>query len=368
MILRKSRRGGDIAWAIPDEQDFCHRRRSLSPRQHRIPQAKESHDHDRLRSIESSLGALAACNDRLLSQNEALQQQVAHLESTMANAPAGATGHVITQVRSVQSRVPSKIAEKIKEGKYIDFRDLLNTKEDANLNHSHTISTDNAGNQLVFKQAQSKIYKQEISWRDWGIAWSRFLAILTQASDDPSLAANLSHHFEVVNSLMQSGHNWRGYDEEFRKLVESDPIVKFGCLHFDLYQSAHIHLPNTSRPSGATLVRRFCYDYNSPAGCRRKWCKYSHSCSLCFQRHSALHCFSHKDSQARPNASFGVKDSLPSKDPQHSFGHSIGDSQPRRPNASFGRGQPRQASRGSFRGAGQFSSFPSRARFQGPHF
>ena len=43
-----------------------------------------------------------------------------------------------------------------------DFRDLLHAKEDAS--KSHTISTDAAGNQLVFKQVQSKVHKQEISW------------------------------------------------------------------------------------------------------------------------------------------------------------------------------------------------------------
>ena len=104
-------------------------------------------------------------------------------------------------------------------------------------------------------------------------------------SGDSRLTSKLCKHYEVVFNLMKNGHNWRDYDEGFRRKVETEKDVNFGCIHFELYFAAQSQVfSQRLKP-----VQK-CLNFNSPKGCYWTACKYLHSCSKCNKPHSVLQC------------------------------------------------------------------------------
>ena len=104
VIIRRRKRAGSAQWG--DAGD-------VGPDVMIAGQARaQPGEHDRFAAIEASLGALAERNDRLLSQNEALQEQVADMREQLASRRAEESGSVITKVLPVSALVPQKAIEK----------------------------------------------------------------------------------------------------------------------------------------------------------------------------------------------------------------------------------------------------------------
>ena len=237
-----------------------------------------------------------------MEQNKLLKAEMADLKRVVSKN-GNPVGRVITKVEPVAARLSPKIIEKIKEHKYVNFVELLEGPEEPE-ETNQTLSSDGRGNSIIFQSKHNKTSKKFLSFQEWGVAWSRFIGILTEDSPDRSLTANLSQHYEVVFGLMKSGGDWQKYDKKFRKLVETDPEVTFGSLHFDLYQAAKSAVKT---PSGKKPI---CYQFNSRRGCSLFYCSFSHSCSRCSLPHPAHQCphrpFSYGQSVPQPAARLPV--------------------------------------------------------------
>ena len=351
IVIRRRKRGGSAQWGDAEDvrPDV-----TIAGQDRARPE-----EHDRFVAIEASLGALAERNDRLLSQNESLQEQVADMREQLASRRAEESGSVITKVLPVSALVPQKAIEKIRENKYVDFRELLQ-KKDAE-ESLQPLSKDAEGNEILIRRKAAKPPSRLISWSDWGVAFSRFGAILAEWRGDSSLPAKLGRHYETVYGLMKSGGKWRDYDERFRRLMETDIEVQFGSLHFDLYQDARTPV----NPSPARSATKICLQFNSVRGCHWSPCKFVHICTLCSKPHPAFQCYSRQHQQSSGQYQFpgprqsgrgsGVLTQAGFSGPRAELSSSAGRGQSGQP---FREQQPLQP------GAGR-GSFP-RPRFQGP--
>ena len=300
-VLRKGRKGGNVSWgtAPPDqeidspsesESEYVPpRSRSAGPKRgggsggrrcSAPPDGSES--EARMVALEASVSAFADQNDKLYEQNQMLLDQMAGLQRRLADGPGSSSGNVITKVTPFTANISAKTIEKIKEGKFVEFRKLLDSPEDED-STSRTLSTDGRGNSLVFKSKQVKNKKKRLSFTEWSLAWSRFRGVLESVPGGDNLPARLSQHFETIHGLLKSGADWQTYDRKFRKLVETDEDVVFGSVHFDLYQAA-------SKSEVSTDSGRKCYKFNSPRGCALFHCKFNHSCLTCGLPHPVFRC------------------------------------------------------------------------------
>ena len=124
---------------------------------------------------------------------------------------------IITKVEPLSARLPKKVVAKILDHHYVDFRDLLDQAEEEDEPEQTPLGMDSLGNQVILKHKAHAKPRKSISWSDWGVAWSRFISILSPTAQDHTFVEKLSQHYEVVYGLMKSGCRWRQYDEKFRK-------------------------------------------------------------------------------------------------------------------------------------------------------
>ena len=347
VINRKRPRGGEAEWGTDDA--LSDRSRGVQPVVH--APGNQHLQQDRFGAIEASLSVLVEQNDSLLEQNQSLQRQVSALEEKVACRSHEGIGAVITKVIPVSARVPVKTAEKIRDRKYVDFRDMFERDTEDQL---QSISKDSEGNEILVRR-KAAIKRKSLSFTEWGIAWSRFSAILSEGNTEVSLVAKLSQHYEVVHGLMKSGGRWREYDERFRRLMETDEDVVFGSVHFDLYQEARTPV-STGRDGQGRQGQEVCLKFNSLAGCNLVRCKFSHICTSCSRYHPYHQCPSRQP--------FQPSGSRPAGRPFTQRGSFA----PRSEQVfAFGRGQSFRGSRPSSAGSG-YGSFSRPPRPQGPRF
>ena len=296
-VLRKRRKGGNVSWGTappdqeidsPSESEYVPPR-SVGPKRgggsggrrcSAPPDGSES--EARMVALEASVSAFADQNDKLYEQNQMLLDQMAGLQRRLADGPGSSSGNVITKVTPFTANISAKTIEKIKEGKFVEFRKLLDSPEDED-STSRTLSTDGRGNSLVFKSKQVKNKKKRLSFTEWSLAWSRFRGVLESVPGGDNLPARLSQHFETIHGLLKSGADWQTYDRKFRKLVETDEDIVFGSVHFDLYRAA-------SKSDVSTDSGPRCFKFNSPRGCAFVHCKFNHSCLTCGLPHPVFQC------------------------------------------------------------------------------
>ena len=339
-------------------------------------ESSQSREPDRLNAIEASLKVMADHNRQLMAQNSALIEKVADLQQNVAiMQEKSRSGSIITKVEPLSARLPKKVVAKILDHHYVDFRDLLDQAEEEDEPEQTPLGMDSLGNQVILKHKAHAKPRKSISWSDWGVAWSRFISILSPTAQDHTFVEKLSQHYEVVYGLMKSGCRWRQYDEKFRKLVETDPEVSFGSIHLDLFQAARSpdKVPHKPQP--------LCLKFNSVAGCVLQACKYAHVCRICSLPHPAFRCS--RRFQSFPGTHYGrdnrSRSGYASRSEGEPFSSSLGKGphnphfgghmHKSEPSFLFGRGQVQPPS--------SAQSFPPRAskkfhqwqpRVQGPRF
>ena len=284
--------GHNANWQVPQEpveDEFSLPVGALDNAEH-SPSSSMRGDsiNSRFNMLESTLERMSEFNSRLLAQHSTLMEKLESLEEKVAmkdreTAMLGQKSKVITSITPSSAQLSEKIVSSIKEFKYVDFRLLLDNDEVED--QSHVLALDGEGNSLVLQHKEKKIKKKTISWTDWGVAWSKYIGILTSESGDSMLTSKLGKHYEVVYGLMKNGHKWREYDEGFRKKVESEDDVVFGSIHFELYFAAQMQAL-----SKGVSNRGFCFAFNSFKGCRYSSCRFYHGCFKCQKSHSIIQC------------------------------------------------------------------------------
>ena len=209
-VVRKRRKGGNVSWgsAPPDQETDSSSEseyvppRSAGPKRgggsgvRRRSAAPDGFQSEaRIEALEASVSAFADSNDRLYEQNQMLIEQMAGLQRKLADRPGSSSGSVITKVTPFTANISEKTLEKIKEGKFVEFRKLLEDSPEDDESTSRTLSTDGKGNSLVFKSKQVKDKKKKLSFTEWSLAWSRFRGVLESVPGGDNLPARLSQHF-----------------------------------------------------------------------------------------------------------------------------------------------------------------------------
>ena len=138
-------------------------------------------------------------------------------------------------------------------------------------------------------------------------AFQIFLSIYAERvpQDTPALMK----YGSIVKELATLGANWKFYDENFRKLRESQG-VPWNQVHSELWLRSHSFRakPNTqqrkSKIDGPFIPKGYCWKFHRSLHC--PGCSFKHQCFRCGQSHPIAKC-----SQPKPHPGQRTKPSIP---------------------------------------------------------
>ena len=218
--------------------------------------------------------------------------------------------------------VPALIKQKIWDGEFVDFSQLLSDNSIQLLVHSQQQQSELVfaveGGQMVIRPAAQP--KKKIDNLDkWLSAFHVFMAIFFEKH--PSRAAELLKYAETIRlaSIQFSGFGWRTYDEQFRLRRAADPSSSWGEMDLELWvtvaaaatvgygprQVSNLHgnivtnnnIAHASVANGGPFSTGnrsdggVCFAFNKAQGCRFALCRFAHRCSACSRvGHNALSC------------------------------------------------------------------------------
>lgn len=191
--------------------------------------------------------------------------------------------------------VPPELKQKIIGGKFVELADLL-TKSFKRSDDDKVAYTEDERGNLIPQKIRRK--KADLTIELWTSAFHTFISVYVAAH--PGELQDLLAYMELIRSAARDHPQsiaWRHYDEEFRSKREADPARPWGMIDNQLWLS-HFCKPydrtQTGQPhfSGEKkATQQGCFFFNSPYGCRRPRCPYTHLCSACNSRsHAATNC------------------------------------------------------------------------------
>ena len=142
------------------------------------------------------------------------------------------------------------------------------------------------------------------SIHSWTSAFFIFSAIYLNAHPNRTQEVlKYGHTVRTAAARFEEG-GWKEYDRQFRLRHQSHPEMSWATIDYELWsfyvavpyyqpQKPTSNFPNNQRPanfrnSGTVNpsasgrgTGRFCYDFNSLAGCKRPNCMFRHTCQVC---------------------------------------------------------------------------------------
>ena len=134
-----------------------------------------------------------------------------------------------------------------------------------------------------------------LSYTEWSEAYDTFMMIyieehgLKRANDIRLLLKDMLTYRNHVNTMMKEGGDWRGYDQHFRKLMETQK-VSWATANFNLiWHYNNKTLANQSQQSNSTRPNNYkqgsvCKLFNTPlVRCPNSGatCNFGHFCTQC---------------------------------------------------------------------------------------
>ena len=205
------------------------------------------------------------------------------------------------------SHVSDTLKQKIWSDKYVDLSELLPN----NNNPAYTMSMNDAGNVPTLQFAPQK--RRPLTENEWSAAWDDYFAIYIQKHTHH--ITDMITYSRHIKELMNSGADWRHYDQQFRSDREFSHC-SWATVRIDLQLTAmlkptqqayrkdhtqHSHQsyiqpfrssqpyrqgpikPQTGLPTG------YCFAYHSQSiRCTVEGCRYKHSCPKCNRAHPAF--------------------------------------------------------------------------------
>ena len=266
--------------------------------------------------------------DEAKLQNELLSDRLEMLENTQTdNVSEQPEGSVISSVFSVSQAIAPSIApsfagsynqatapadghvsvelkHKIREGKFIEFRQLL-----PKAGHFSSVTQPQyvcvgQDNKMVLSSASKS---EPLTWTEWCICWNVFQLITLEHNFalGINMAAGMAKHFFEVTKLLKAGHAWQQYDSHFRWAVSHDSSVHWGDVLAQALDEARAVTKSrhdvsykrkapASAPSysssqltiktlkTADFPKRYCWAFNNGFQCKMpETCKNSHACFNC---------------------------------------------------------------------------------------
>ena len=189
--------------------------------------------------------------------------------------------------------VRRSVLKAIKRGEYVDYRKLLDPKTEDG--ETFRIGSDGC---LVRSDAKSPLTLSQ-----WNIAHSKYIRILCKTGHSINLASQLLAYQEIINKIsLDSG--WpvaAKYDQQFRAAKAtrgSESKYHWDDIHTTTYSlltasrpaiPSRLSIPKPANASEKPFRKYPCWDFATPAGCKRVPCKFLHKCP-CGQFHRSKMC------------------------------------------------------------------------------
>ena len=206
------------------------------------------------------------------------------------------------------AHVPMKLKSKIWSNQFIQFRSLLPSHKE---------------NDIAIKIEQNSIQlsnnnsnQSQISLNQWTTAFFIYMAIYLEKK--PEEAPHLLKYGHTVRELATSNgdNSWRYYDENFRKLKETNDIPWQMPVAELMVRACTIPRPKQPFRGGNSGGNRgqddqrvkVCYNYNNGSKCTFSPCRFKHICQACKGNHPRVKCNKEKgdkpkESDKAPNNS-----------------------------------------------------------------
>lgn len=190
------------------------------------------------------------------------------------------------------------LIKKIRQNIFIDFSDLVpdySPNQVAMEDNELLLKLGGVSGPQVLRQPN----KKTLSYAQWTEAFDKFMIIIIgglhlqprNGSDVQVHLKDLLTYRSHVTTIMKEGGDWRGYDQHFRKLMESQPVswatANFQLIwHYSKKQSQQNVVPKNF--SNNQQKRNYqggkCKMFNSPnQRCPNNSvsCRFAHACGLC---------------------------------------------------------------------------------------
>ena len=205
-------------------------------------------------------------------------------------------------------RVPDKLKNQIWTNEFIYFALLLHNSVTNPAEEQFTVKLDTSqeGQQSLVLVPSTK--KHPLHTIDqWMSAFQIFVSIYAERvpQDTPALMK----YGSIVKELATLGANWKFYDENFRKLRESQG-VPWNQVHSELWLRSHSFRakPNTqprkSKIDSPFIPKGYCWKFHRSLHC--PGCSFKHHCFRCGQSHPIAKC-----PQPKPHPGQRTKPSSP---------------------------------------------------------
>lgn len=205
---------------------------------------------------------------------------------------------IISDGFPLAASLSTKVKTKIWNNEYIDFRTIINSREEP---LSVSISSG------VINLHQNNKFKTPITMTQWTDAFLVFAAVFIEKF--PAEAPHLLKYGHMVREIyhLHGDNAFRAYDEQFRKLRESvnvpwqHPIQE---LRLKAATATRAYPPKIPQTQTQPFRVRYCFQYNKGERCHKTPCPFRHSCMQCKGYHPKSRCTdnikSHSQSATKP--------------------------------------------------------------------
>ena len=198
----------------------------------------------------------------------------------------------------LDSRITTKLKNKIWNDEYIAFGSLLSNPGAVDTKFQLSVMTSNDGlhPSLSFEPVHKPQKVAHIA--TWMSAFRIFVGVYTQKYPHESPA--LMKYGDIVQDLADRGHNWRFYDENFRFLRQKErSAVPWANVHWELWLRSQYPtnrsvgpgqraVANTTKLPFLSIPRGHCFRFHKGEEC--SGCEFKHSCFKCAGSHPAIRC------------------------------------------------------------------------------
>ena len=181
-----------------------------------------------------------------------------------------------------------KLVARIVNNEFVNMADLLFEGEE-----QFTLTWDATGSSPKITSTKAS-RKSPLTLALWSAAFRVFITVYT--AKHPTAIAPLMKYYDLVEQMAHDNHNWRAYDEGFRKKRQASPSANpWHRIHHELYVKSVVGrsqapTPARNQPFRSALPKGFCWMYDRKGKCETKDCKFKHHCAKCSGKHQTQKC------------------------------------------------------------------------------
>ena len=236
-----------------------------------------------------------------------VQRMLNHVIGPQENASTS-KNTFLSEAIPLSNIVPEKVKNQIWANEFIDFSLLLKSNISNTDDDQYTIKfeTKKGGQPSVVLAPNAKRNTLH-SIDQWTSAFQIYVAIYTERA--PKDTPALMKYGSVVRELATLGANWKFYDENFRKLRQSQGNP-WDQIHSELWLRSHsfrdkpTYHPKRAKHEGPYIPNGYCWKFHRGIHC--PGCSFKHQCFRCGQSHPIAKCQKPKQSAGqgkKPNFS-----------------------------------------------------------------